>query len=94
MVGRRSCYGSASPEAVQPGHITSILSREKQNPEPLGPAAVNRHHRVRRGIPGTAGVWFQDLGSRIDHLANLADVAQGSADTCALVDETAQQEFA
>ena len=62
------------------GHITSILSKEKQNPEPSGHTAGNPHH--------------QDLGSRIDQLANLADVAQGSAATYALVDETAQQEFA
>lgn len=38
-------------------------------------------------------VWFQDLGSRIGHLTALADAAQDSANTYALVDETARQEF-
>ena len=38
-------------------------------------------------------VWFQDLGSRIGHLTDLADAAQDSANTYGLVDETARQEF-
>jgi uncharacterized protein YukE len=38
--------------------------------------------------------WFQDLESRIDHLAGLADTAEDSANTYAQTDETAGRHFA
>jgi len=38
--------------------------------------------------------WFQDLGSRIAHLADLADTAQDSANTYVQADETVRQDFA
>lgn len=38
--------------------------------------------------------WFQDLGSRIAHLTDLADAARDSANTYAQADETVRQDFA